>query len=399
MKIQNEPDGLNPELAPYVGHHILVKASGEQIERNSAEFQAAAKYIQYLTSIGISVILVAGGGGQITKYWNALNKWERPKGADGGNYTSTELLEHAVLPAERHIREEILALLPDVLFIEHSQIICEKIPELWEVGKPVKVEAAFPLDARVKVVTFVWSNAEKTEKYNVNADDITYEVSTVLWDTLAKVMFITGTGGILDASGNVVSFITQSGLASILEWKNKAVQVDGGMRKKALVVQKFVETGTPVVVTNFSDIQEELESTKGKGTLVVQDQQISLERWISLELLEKVYEEQVSAWNWKKRTLEELEGLAMTHYLASAHGIPLWGLSLLPFADGWHIIEALWAAETWCGLGKIIIREVIKEKQWPFFAYSKSAGFFLSLWFVPVDGQFSESWALLYKKS
>lgn len=74
MKIQNEPDGLNPELAPYVGHHILVKASGEQIERNSAEFQAAAKYIQYLTSIGISVILVAGGGGQITKYWNALNK-------------------------------------------------------------------------------------------------------------------------------------------------------------------------------------------------------------------------------------------------------------------------------------------------------------------------------------
>lgn len=50
------------------------------------------------------------------------------------------------------------------------------------------------------------------------------------------------------------------------------------MRKKALVVQKFVETGTPVVVTNFSDIQEELESTKGKGTLVVQDQQISLER-------------------------------------------------------------------------------------------------------------------------
>ncbi len=101
---------------------------------------------------------------------------------------------------------------------------------------------------------------------NVNADFAANELVQVLQPY--KIVFLTGTGGLLDADGRIIDSIN---LSTEYEHLMQQPWIEGGMRVKIAQIKNLLD-GLPqassVSITKPSELAKELFTHKGSGTLV-----------------------------------------------------------------------------------------------------------------------------------
>jgi bifunctional N-acetylglutamate synthase/kinase len=118
---------------------------------------------------------------------------------------------------------------------------------------------------------------------NVNADFAANELVQVLQPY--KIIFLTGTGGLLDADGALIDSIN---LSTEYEHLMEQSWINGGMRVKLQQVKSLLD-GLPlassVSITRPSDLAKELFTHKGSGTLVRRGERVlQASRWDELDL-------------------------------------------------------------------------------------------------------------------
>ena len=118
---------------------------------------------------------------------------------------------------------------------------------------------------------------------NINADFAASELVQVLQPY--KIVFLTGTGGLLDDSGKIIDSINLS-----TEYQDLMIQpwVNGGMRVKIQQIKDLLDKLPPsssVSITQPSELAKELFTHKGSGTLVRRGERVlQADRWEALDL-------------------------------------------------------------------------------------------------------------------
>ncbi|MBS0557302.1 MAG: acetylglutamate kinase [Proteobacteria bacterium] len=137
------------------------------------------------------------------------------------------------------------------------------------VGSVERVDLA-PVDAalRAQSIPVIASIGETAEGQllNINADIAANELVRVLQPY--KIVFLTGTGGLLDGEGRVIDSIN---LSSELDYLRTQPWLNGGMRLKLDQIADLLEGLPPtssVSITRPSELAKELFTHKGSGTLV-----------------------------------------------------------------------------------------------------------------------------------
>jgi acetylglutamate kinase len=118
---------------------------------------------------------------------------------------------------------------------------------------------------------------------NVNADFAANELVKILQPY--KIVFLTGTGGLLDDDGKVIDSINLS-----TEYQHLMAQpwINGGMRVKIEQVKDLLDKLPPsssVSITRPAELAKELFTHKGSGTLVRRGERVlQADRWEALDL-------------------------------------------------------------------------------------------------------------------
>ncbi|HJP97072.1 MAG TPA: acetylglutamate kinase [Rhodanobacteraceae bacterium] len=154
------------------------------------------------------------------------------------------------------------------------------------VGKVERIELA-PIDASLRMdsIPIIASLGETDEGQilNINADFAANELVRVLQPY--KIVFLTGTGGLLDGSGKVIDSINLS-----TEYEPLMAQpwVSGGMRLKLEQIADLLRDLPPassVSITRPSELAKELFTHKGSGTLVRRGEKVlRFESWDGVDL-------------------------------------------------------------------------------------------------------------------
>ncbi|HLI18857.1 MAG TPA: acetylglutamate kinase [Rhodanobacteraceae bacterium] len=149
------------------------------------------------------------------------------------------------------------------------------------VGKVDRVELA-PIDASLRMgsIPVIASLGETDEGQilNINADFAANELVRVLQPY--KIVFLTGTGGLLDGDGRVIDSINLS-----TEYEDLMAQpwVSGGMRLKLEQIADLLRDLPPtssVSITRPAELARELFTHKGSGTLVRRGEKVlRFESW------------------------------------------------------------------------------------------------------------------------
>jgi bifunctional N-acetylglutamate synthase/kinase len=118
---------------------------------------------------------------------------------------------------------------------------------------------------------------------NVNADFAANELVQVLQPY--KIVFLTGTGGLLDADGQVIDSIN---LSTEYEHLMQQPWIDGGMRVKIEQIKDLLD-GLPlassVSITKPAELAKELFTHKGSGTLVRRGERVlEASEWSAFDL-------------------------------------------------------------------------------------------------------------------
>jgi bifunctional N-acetylglutamate synthase/kinase len=137
------------------------------------------------------------------------------------------------------------------------------------VGKVEHIELA-PIDASLRAgsipVIASLGETEEGQILNINADFAANELVRVLQPY--KIVFLTGTGGLLDGSGKVIDSIN---LSTEYEYLMSQPWLDGGMRVKLEQIADLLSDlplTSSVSITRPAELARELFTHKGSGTLV-----------------------------------------------------------------------------------------------------------------------------------
>jgi len=154
------------------------------------------------------------------------------------------------------------------------------------VGKVERVELA-PIDASLRMgsIPIIASLGETDEGQilNINADFAANELVRVLQPY--KIVFLTGTGGLLDDSGKVIDSIN---LSTEYDCLMAQPWVSGGMRLKLEQIADLLRDlplSSSVSITRPSELAKELFTHKGSGTLVRRGEKVlRFESWDGVDL-------------------------------------------------------------------------------------------------------------------
>ncbi|MGH8234177.1 MAG: acetylglutamate kinase [Rhodanobacteraceae bacterium] len=149
------------------------------------------------------------------------------------------------------------------------------------VGKVDRIELA-PIEASLRMgsipIIASLGETEEGQILNVNADFAANALVRVLQPY--KIVFLTGTGGLLDGTGQVIDSIN---LSSEYEHLTAQPWLDGGMRLKLQQIAELLDDLPPsssVSITRPAELAKELFTHKGSGTLVRRGEKVlRFESW------------------------------------------------------------------------------------------------------------------------
>ena len=261
------------------GTTLLIKLGGAALQ-NSEHFDSLKTDLALLRDVGISVVLVHGGGPAINAELSSRGiTWEF---IDGQRVTTPEMMEviENVLggTVNRHIVRSLnLAGIPAVGFsgIEARTLRCRPAgSKLGQVGVIEEVDTslirsilhaqtkdghgAIPVSAPIGV-------GSDGQTFNINADWAASRIAQALG--IKKVLFLTDQNGILDAEGNVVPELDASELQGYID--NQVVK--GGMLTKTRTILDALNNGVSTIhIINGQKphaLVSELFTDEGAGTI------------------------------------------------------------------------------------------------------------------------------------
>ena len=253
------------------------------------ELDALVSSLSFLQQVGLTPIVVHGAGPQLDAEMQAAGIAKRT--VDNLRYTDGEVL--AVV--RRVMRQENLRLVEALqaegvraTSIQSGVFECAMLDQARYglVGKVTRVDAE-GIQAAIKVgsIPVIASLGETTDGQivNVNADWAANELIKALQPY--KIVFLTGTGGLLDGEGRVIDSINLS-----TEYDELLAQpwLHSGMRVKIEQIHDLLMALPPsssVSITKPAELAKELFTHKGSGTLVRRGERVlRAASWDELDL-------------------------------------------------------------------------------------------------------------------
>ncbi len=252
------------------GKKMIIKVSGGEF--STPEFNQLIETIHLLLENDITIFFVFGGGAQIDDFYSKYSGVPREK-ISGVGVTTDEVLQNGVIPAYNSLITLLEKKFADMPFsvntlssdnlLVHS---CDDCKKFGFVANPEKI--TLDDSKNLHIVGFMGED-KNGQKYNVNADEIALSITRQV--EIDEVVFITGTGGILDNSGEIISEISQDDVQSMIFGNYPNVSVVGGMKKKCEEILQLLKAVPKVAMATSSTLQQELFTKKGAGTLCLRN--------------------------------------------------------------------------------------------------------------------------------
>ena len=253
------------------------------------DLDALASSLAFLQQVGLTPIVVHGAGPQLDQALNAAGIAKRT--VDGLRVTSPEALGIV----RRVLQAQNLALVEALQ--RHDVRATSIVAGVFEsaflnrrkfgmVGRVARVELA-PIEASIRAgsIPVIASLGETPQGQilNINADYAVNELVRGLRPY--KVVFLTGTGGLLDGEGRVIDSIN---LRTDYETLMRAPWLHSGMRLKLEQIKDLLDAlplASSVSITRPSELARELFTHRGSGTLVRRGEKVRrCTRWSQLDL-------------------------------------------------------------------------------------------------------------------
>jgi acetylglutamate kinase len=255
-------------IQQYKGQVVVIKCGGETLN-DAAVVDNVIEQAKYLNSHGVRVVLVHGGGNQITD--SCAERGITVEKRDGERYTSEEVMG---------VVDEVMSRLNAALVAQMNSgatgtgalaegikstdfMVMEKQDGKGLTGEPVSVHAPALnkiLDqGQIAVVNPVSVTAEG-EIVNVNADSSAGAIAKEL--KAKRAVFCTAKPGVLDKDENVISTITPAHLNALIADGT----ITDGMVKKVRESSALLDDVEGVAILGSADTDSILQELYGEGS-------------------------------------------------------------------------------------------------------------------------------------
>ncbi len=335
----------------------VIKVGGAVIEE---QLEVLAAALAFLRNLGLMPIILHGAGPQLDIALQEASIETVKK--HGLRVTTPEVMEIARPVIYRANRQLVSALDQQGVRaqgIQHGVFVCDYLDreELGLVGdiRRVDLEAIRDVVQRgILPVVACLGESTTGQVMNINADIAAREL---IWEVKPhKIIFLTGTGGLLDESGRIISAIS---LRTDYQYLVDQDWVHSGMQLKLEQISQLL-SGLPesasVSITSVENLAKELFTHRGAGTLIRMGEEIvehkvfdAVLRDKTAALLEQSFNRSLKADYFDDLPLEcilssESWG-AMAIVLKGVDGIPyLDKFAVTPEAQGAGLGAAVWQA-------------------------------------------------------
>jgi len=279
-----------PYIRLYKGKVFVVKAGGAVFGDNALT-RTLIEQIAILHYLGVRVVMVHGGGPQLTELTAALGVDTRM--VQGRRITDEKSIDATSMVLNGLINTRILAICRDLEIdavglsgVDAGLVRAHKRPPMHVSGESGLIDFGFVGDIDVVDVAVIRKHLEaglmpvisplsadsRGVLLNINADTVAAAIGAAL--SAEKLILCTGTPGILERAsdpGSVISYTDLTGLARLRD----SGAITDGMLPKARAIEDALRGGVRRVhVISYrakDSILAEVFTNKGTGTLIVQD--------------------------------------------------------------------------------------------------------------------------------
>ena len=279
-----------PYIRMYKGKTFVVKAGGG-VFAEPALTRALVEQIGILHYFGVRVVLVHGGGPQLTELSAALGVPTRM--VEGRRVTDEKSIEVSAMVLNGLINTRVLAICRDLNIdavgisgVDAGLVRAHKRPPLALASNGEMIDFGFVgdidavdttvlqklLDNGLMPVVSPLSADESGTLLNINADTVAAALGAALG--AEKLILCTGAPGILERVDDPTSVVSYTDLAGLKRMRDERRIVDG-MLPKAKAIEDAIRGGVRRVhVISYSapdGILAEVFTNEGTGTLIVPD--------------------------------------------------------------------------------------------------------------------------------
>jgi acetylglutamate kinase len=272
----------------YKGKVFVIKASGG-VFGDPASTRALMEQVAILHQVGIRVVIVHGGGPQLTEVQESLGL--EAKMVAGRRVTDAKSIEVTSMVLNGLVNTQILGICREVGInavgvsgVDAGLIRAHKRPPVQVEGQTVdygfvgdidlvdvKVLDQLLNDHIMPVVSPVSADDHGT-LLNINADTVAAAIGAAL--KAEKLMMVTGAPGILESLEDPRSLVSYTDLAGLKKLKDQGSLKDG-MLPKAKAIEDAIKGGVRRVhcisYKTPDSILAEVFTNEGTGTLIVED--------------------------------------------------------------------------------------------------------------------------------
>jgi acetylglutamate kinase len=280
----------SPYIRLYKGKTFVVKAGGA-VFGDPALTRALVEQISILHYLGVRVVMVHGGGPQLTEVTEALGVPTRM--VQGRRVTDERAIDATAMVLNGLINTRILAICRDleiaavgVSGVDAGLVRAHRRPPMQIPGQSEAIDFGFVgdidmidagvlrthLDNGLMPVVSPLSADDKGVLLNINADTVAAALGAALG--AEKLILCTGAPGILERVDDPTSIVSYTDLAGLKRMREEGRIVDG-MLPKAKAIEEAIRGGVRRVhVISYSTqdgILSEVFTNEGTGTLIVAD--------------------------------------------------------------------------------------------------------------------------------
>jgi acetylglutamate kinase len=339
----------------------VIKVGGAVIEE---QLEVLAAALAFLCNLGLMPIILHGAGPQLDiALQEASIETVKKRGL---RVTTPEVMEIARPVIYRANRQIVSALDQQGVRaqgIQHGVFVCDYLDreELGLVGDIRRVDLEAIRDAAhrgILPVVACLGESLTGQVMNINADIAAREL---IWEVKPhKIIFLTGTGGLLDESGRIISAIS---LRTDYQYLVEQDWVHSGMQLKLEQISQLL-SGLPesasVSITSVENLAKELFTHRGAGTLIRMGEEIVERKAFDPGFREKAAALLEQSFN-RKLKADYFDDLPLECILSSeswgAMAIVLKGVDGIPYLDKFAVTPEAQGA----GLGAAVWQALIQR--------------------------------------
>lgn len=268
-----------PYIQKFSGKTIVVKYGGNAMVSDGLR-RAVISDIILLSLVGIHVVVVHGGGPEISEMLRKVGK--EPRFVDGLRYTDGETMDIVQQVLCGRVNKDLVATLNrlggralGLCGLDGGMLQAKKLDERFGlVGEITRVDPRPVTDALangyIPVVSTVAQGEDAETSYNVNADTAAAKLATAL--QAEKLLLLTDVRGLLRDPGDESTLIPELQLSSVPALVREGV-ISGGMIPKIDCCVEAVRSGVKSAIILDGRVEHsiliELLSDAGIGTMLV----------------------------------------------------------------------------------------------------------------------------------